>query len=309
MAFVIHDGMFELGYREALETNLNITNAASNGTILMYDERVKGNTGRETLWAGTVDVTDRDVTSTGIKPVSTMGQLEHINIKVPFRTDTKTIKIEDIVRSGYTERQYSRLIGAAYAEGEMHYKMKAIVASLKAATTQAGADNNRAATAVNTKTLTALNASFGDKSGYIRSYLMHSMSSHGLIDAAIDAKVVGESGLVVYGASPGTLNKQVIVSDIDGLYVDPTEWIFALTAAAVELKNNSQPTSIISANVGTGENHMLEWSAEGTFNMKLKGSSYSGTANATLGDLGSPANWTKIATSHKAMGASMSTVN
>ncbi len=309
MAFVIHNTAFEIGYRERQQINLELINGNANNTILMYDQTVSGEKGLDTFWSGDVDVVDRDTSVSVNKPESTLGQLEQINIKVPFRSNLMTIKLEDIYKTGYTEAQYSAILGGAYADGELSYKMQAIVAAIKAATVQAGTDNNTTATAVDIKTLNSLRRLMGDKSSAITTFLMPSSAYFDLSDSAITANRLGESGLVAYGEQAGTLGRSTLVSDISGLDDGTSQWILALTAGAVELKNNSRPPSVISRNNGAGENHTLEWSAEGSFNLKVKGSSFVGAANATLASLGSSVNWLKVATSHKAMAACMVKVN
>jgi hypothetical protein len=150
---------------------------------------------------------------------------------------------------------------------------------------------------------------FGDKATAISTFLMPSSSYFDLGDSAITANRLGESGLVAYGDQAGTLGRSTLVSDINGLDDGTSQWILGLTAGAVELKNNSRPPSVISRNNGSGENHTLEWSAEGSFNLKIKGSSFVGASNATLASLGSSANWLKVATSHKSMAGAMVKIN
>ncbi|MNN65851.1 hypothetical protein D3C81_1813830 [compost metagenome] len=137
---------------------------------------------------------------------------------------------------------------------------------------------------------------FGDRFNRIALFAMDSATYFDLVDDAIDQKIYEEAGVVIYGGSPGTMGKPVLVSD-----KVTEERIFGLQVGAVSV-TESQAPGVRSYPVNTQENLAIGYRAEGAFNVDIMGYSWRDTAgvNPNLSALGTGANWRKHATSDKA---------
>lgn len=306
MAIVVHDDLFKAGYFEGIQENLNIFNAASNGCIVMTENRIKGDFEKTAFWRGSVPILDRDPASNAARPVQSWGEGEQIGVKVPFKTPRMTMNYEDVYRGGRTMDEFSYQLGKSYAESEMSHRLSAGIAALKAATVAAGAAMNLTSATLDALALADLIGVYGDKGDLVKMLLMHSGGHTVLTKGAISANRLGEVGGVVYGAEPGTLGRPTLVRD-DVALKETTHWVvMALTQGAIEISNDSQPPVLDSGKDSTKENIAFYWTAEGTFNVKIKGFSWktaAGGSNPTVSELATSANWEQIASSTKSLAA------
>ena len=306
MPTVVHDELFKTGYFEGIQENLKLFNGASEGCIVMTERRVKGDFEKEAYWNGVVPILDRDPTSNALRPEQSFGGLEHVGVKVPFKTPRMVMKYEEAHRGGRTMDEFSYQLGRSYAQSEMSHRLSAGIAALKAATIAAGAAMNITSPTLDAMALADLTGAYGDQADLVKMLLMHSGARTTLVKTAITSNRLGESGVVVYGAEPGTLGRPTLVRD-DIALKETTHWVvMALTAGAIEISDNSQPPVLDSGKDSTKENISFYWTAEGTFNLTLKGYSWNtttGGANPTTAELATTANWTKVATSNKALAA------
>ncbi|MNH18218.1 hypothetical protein D3C79_779160 [compost metagenome] len=183
------------------------------------------------------------------------------------------------------------------ADAALDYYIQTAFAALGAAI---GANANMVATGSfavdHKKVLTKGMRKFGDRFNRIALFAMDSATYFDLVDDAIDQKIYEEAGVVIYGGSPGTMGKPVLVSD-----KVTEERIFGLQVGAVSV-TESQAPGVRSYPVNTQENLAIGYRAEGAFNVDLMGYSWKDTAgvNPNLAALGTGANWRKHATSDKA---------
>jgi hypothetical protein len=118
------------------------------------------------------------------------------------------------------------------------------------------------------------------------------------VRAAIADKIYEEAGTVVYGGSPGTLGKPVVVTD-GGLVSDdssPDYYTLGLCAGAFEIVQ-SEPDVVWTSEV-TGEAN-LAYRIQGEFavNCGMRGCSWdvgNGGANPVLASLATAAYWDAI---------------
>ena len=306
MSMIVHDELFKTGYFEGIQENLKLFNSASEGCIVMKEQRIKGDFEKEAYWKGNVPILDRDPTSNAPRPVQSWGEGEQVSVKVPFKTPIMRMTYEEVYRSGRSIDEFSYQLGKSYAEAEMSNRLSTGIAALKAATAAAGATMNITSATLDALSLADLLGTYGDKADLVKMLLMHSGARTTLVKTAITSNRLGEVGGIVYGADPGTLGRPTLVRD-DTALKETTHWVvMALTAGAIEISDNSQPPVLDSGKDGTKENIAFYWTAEGTFNLKLKGYSWNtatGGANPTTAELATTANWSKVATSDKALAA------
>src|SRR5690606_18741891 len=123
------------------------------------------------------------------------------------------------------------LIGQDMADAVLDYYIQAAFASLGAAI---GSNAAMVATGPfatdHKKVLTKGMRKFGDRFNRIALFAMDSAAYFDLVDDAIGQKIYEEAGSVVYGGTPGTMGKPVLVSD-----KVTADVIFGLQAGAVSI--------------------------------------------------------------------------
>lgn len=146
------------------------------------------------------------------------------------------------------------------------------------------------------KVLTRGMRTLGDRFGRLSAWVMDSEAYFDIVDQAIDNKIFEEAGMVVYGGTPGTMGKPVVVTDNAASGV-----ILGLQTGAVTA-TESQAPGIRSYDIDDKENLAKGFRAEGTFNLDVMGYSWKSAAgvNPNLATVGTTASWEKYATSNKA---------
>jgi hypothetical protein len=129
---------------------------------------------------------------------------------------------------------------------------------------------------------------------------MHSKPWFDLMEGQVSDKVTNISDVIVYGGSPGTLGRPVIVTDSPYLvnYQTVTSGpagdnyiVLGLTEDAVVM-NQSEEESILSDVLLGKENIIMQYQGEYAYNIRVKGFSFGNTANPTAANLGTKGNWT-----------------
>ena len=234
-----------------------------------------------------------DAAVTGIK----IGADEAVGVKTPWKYGPYETTEEAFKRRARSPEEFSMLVGQDMADAALDYYIQTAFASLGAAI---GANANMVASGSfavdHKKVLTKGMRKFGDRFNRIALFAMDSATYFDLVDDAIDQKIYEEAGVVIYGGSPGTMGKPVLVSD-----KVTEERIFGLQVGAVSV-TESQAPGVRSYPVNNQENLAIGYRAEGAFNVDIMGYSWKDTAgvNPNLAALGAGANWRKHATSDKA---------
>ena len=122
---------------------------------------------------------------------------------------------------------------------------------------------------------------------------MNSSLFFDIIDEAIDCERTEEIGTVIYGGSPGTLGRPVLVTDVAS---DDT--ILGLQAGAISIIESQAP-GVRSYQINDRTNLAMGFRGEGVFNIEVLGFSYNGSANPDKTSLGTSDNWKQYATDDK----------
>lgn len=291
---VIYNRLAQTAYLETIQDNLNLFNAGSNGALVMRSEAIQGDFDQTAFYDFAATIGHRDVNSTAAVTPGKIGMGEDVSVKTPWKMTPITSTAEAFKRRARSPEEFYQLVGVAMADAFMAYALQAAFASLDAAIGTV-AEMNVADTiaASGKKVLTKGLRTFGDASNRVAVLGMSSASYFDFVDEAIDNKVFEEAGMVIYGGTPGTLGKPVIVSDRIA-----DEKVYGLLPGAVEIVESQAPESR-AYEINDQENLANGFRAEGAFNINLLGYKYKGAANPNLATLGTGASWEKIANSNK----------
>lgn len=293
---IIYNDLAQTAYLERLQDILDVFNASSGGAIVLRNENIEGDLRKRAFYKIGGALAHRDVNSEAAATGKKIGAGEMVGVKSPWKYGPYQTTEEAFKRRARSIEEFSKLVGQDMADAVLDYYIQAAFASLNAAI---GANSAMVATGSfavdHKKVLTKGMRKFGDRFNRIAVFGMDSETYFDLVDDAIGEKVFEEAGAVVYGGSPGTMGKPVLVSD-----TIPAERIFGLQAGAVSI-TESQIPGVRSYNIDGQENLAMGYRAEGTFNIDLLGYSWKENAgvNPNLSALGG-ANWEKYATSDKA---------
>ncbi len=300
--FVIHDDEYESGYLEGVQENLAITSQAGFKGIRVTSEAVKGDFEKETIFTGDVTFNNRDPSGTANRAESRLGLDENVGVKVSYNTDKMIIPTSDLSRSNFDRMAYSNAMGKNVAQNELkHVLGLAIAAAVTAIDTTAS--NSLAQTAsFDKKDFVAALRPLQDQAINVVGWLASTGLAFDVLAESIDSNRYGESG-VVYGASVGTLDRPMLSSALPELMDGTKQIMLALFEDAIEIKLNSSAPDVIMLPNHDTENHYYEWSLDGTFNLKLRNTPYTGVGgNVTKALLTTPANWGKTGSDTNLLG-------
>ena len=298
---IIYNDQVQTAYLERFQDVLDVFNTASAGAIILRNELLEGDFTKRSLYTISGSVAHRNVNSTGSVSGTKLGADEMVGVKTPWKYGPYETTEEAFKRRARSPEEFSQLVGQHMADATMDYMIQAAFAALYAAiganapmTVTGNFEND------GKKVLTRGMRAFGDRFGRIAIFAMDSATYFDLVDNAIDNKIYEEAGFVIYGGSPGTMGKPVLVSDLV-----TAGTIFGLQAGAVSVIESQAP-GVRNYPINDQENLAIGYRAEGTFNVDLLGYSWDtagspvAPANPNLAQLGSGANWRKYATSDKA---------
>lgn len=292
---VIYDPQVQTAYLERLQDNLDVFNAASGGSIILRSEAIPGDFDKSSFFTVPGGFGHRDVNSNAAVDAQKIGTGENIAVKTPWKFGPYETTEEAFKRIGASPEQFSRLLGQWQADKFLEYAVTMAFAGLDAAIGTVAAMNVSDSIATNgKKTLTKVLRVFGDKSSRVSMLCMSSDTYFDYVDEAIDNKVYEEAGTVIYGGTPGTLGKPVLVSDE---IADAK--VYALQPGAVAITESQAPGGR-SYDINGNENLMVGYQAEGAFNLEVMGFSYTGSgANPDATAIGTGTNWSKTAQDNK----------
>ena len=297
---IIYNDQAQTAYLERLQDVLAVFNESSQGAIVFRNELLEGDFTQRAFYKVGGQVAHRDVNSNADVGLNSISADEMIGVKAPWKYGPYATNDEAFKRRVRSPEEFSEIVGQDMADAFLDYAISSAFASLDAAI---GGNANMVATGDwatdGKKVLTKGMRKFGDRFSRIALFAMDSATYFDLVDDAIDKKIFEEAGLVVYGGTPGTMGKPVLVTD-----TAPANKIFGLQAGAVEIVESQAP-GVRSYEINTQENLARGFRGEGTFNVELMGYSWNkdgdpaAPANPNLTQLGTATNWVKYATSDK----------
>lgn len=314
--FVIYEEEYYGGQYEILAQNVDVFNAASNGAMAFVTRDIKGQYEKESFFQDMTLINRRDPTSVSSATDTPMTQAELVGVKINDRIGPVAQTLNAFEKIGLDESVMSFLLGQMVARHKLRdYANTALLATTAALKGQTALKLD--ITGESTKSITAtalarLLALMGDASGRIVALVMHSTIYWDLVKAAISDKLYEEAGIVVYGGTPGTFNRPVVVTDAPALKDDngsltDTYNTLGLVAGAVECVESEGERMV--AQIVTGlQNLAIRYQGEHAFNLRQKGFAWditNGGANPNDSALGTSTNWDKVATDNKDLGGAI----
>ena len=305
--FVLHNEEYESGYLEQVQENLDLASNSGFSGIQVRSMMIDGDFEKDTVFSGDVTFNSRDPSGTAARPSERFDLQEHIGVKVHYNTPKQIIPQSDLARSNFSNELYSNQLGRNVAQNEWKYILNQSIRALKAAIPVEPTNNLTSLAFTKTDFVKALRP-LKDNSEDVSGFLMARSTLFDVIEEGITQNRYGEVGPVVYGQSPGTLGLPVMASALESLDDGTNQWMFALFPEAMMITLNSNAPSVIIRENDDTENHFYTWSMDGTYNLKMRGISYTGNGgNVTDALLTTPANWAVVASSPENQAGTLTT--
>lgn len=309
----IYNEQFFAGYTERVEQNLAVFNQNSNGAILMSSDVTNGEFIKESFLAKISGlVTRRDLTSVSDATALKATQGEIVKVDRSIKIGPVEFTDEAVHKGNMTMDEMVFLLGQQAADEVMKEHTDVTLYALKGAYGVAGLSSLVQDSSGSTMTHSILNnglARFGDKANSIVAWVMHSGVYFDLVGQAIADKIDSVAGTTIYGGSPGTFGRPVIVTDSAALIDNGASSVstdnfystYGLVAGGAEIQQ-TRVGELLVERIGGKENIVNRYQAEENHAIGLKGLSFStATANPTVAQLATNSNWTKSFTDLKAL--------
>lgn len=304
--FTIYQEEFHSGVTEVLQQNSSAFNGASAGSITLATMALMGEYAKETFFKslGTGLVSRRDPTSVSSVTDQQIVHGENVSVKLNRRIGPVKFTMDAFRKIGKSPQEASFIFGTQAGEA---ISLDYLNAALGAADAALGGDNDYDGTS-GTMTASVLNLGMqvlGDRASRIVAWVMHSKVYHDLIGAHISDKITNVADVVIYGGSPGTLGRPVIVTDSSNLLnvtPDPDEYTtLGLVSGGVNVVE-SEGRTIVSDLITGEDNLSTRLQGEHAFNLGIKGYTWdvtNGAANPNDTALFTATNWDKTASDDK----------
>lgn len=297
---VVYDRLAQTSYLERIQENLNVFNQSSNGAIVLRSEAIEGDFDKAAFYDPFGSLAHRDVNSNSTVTPSNISASERVNAKTPWKYGPYATSEEAFKRRDRDPAEFYRLMGQSVADSTREYMADCALASVAACIAGNSAMQATGTLALRKGLVEGLRK-FGDKFNRVSLFVMSSSNFFDIVGQALSDKLYEEAGMVIYGGSPGTLGKPILVTD---LLDSSPDYVYGLQQGGVQIVESQAP-GFRSYEINDIENLAVGYRAEGAFNVDVLGYSWdintspAATANPDKSALGSSANWTKHATSDK----------
>lgn len=310
MAFVIYEDELYSGMYEVEAQNTDLFNQASSGTMNIIPREHIGDFSKEAFFTNTANaVTRRDITASTDGSATDLSSDELIGVKL-YRRYQFDKKLTDIKRIGYTEQEYSFIVGQQIAKSKMQDMLNSGLLSLSTALDSQAANElditGASPNTLNYDSIPSLLAKFGDRSPALRHIVGHSKPVHDLLGDALSVTVENVAGTSINQGSIPSMGKGLSMTDSSDLIVtdgvssgvDAYKTLF-LQQDALRIEQSEEET-VWGGQVDGKENLLVRVQGEYAITVKVKGFEYTDTgANPADGALGTVGNWAKVATDTK----------
>lgn len=303
--FSIYQDEFFGGAYEVIERNLDAFNAASRNCIQLVTERHRGDFQTKSFFKNVSGglITRRDTTSVADLTPSGLTMDDAKSPKVNRRIGPVSDTLDAFRKLNEDPSLMSLILGKQIGP-EMFADMldTAVLATANALAGVAALEyDGTAATIVSARLIDALTL-FGDRSGRIACWVMHSKVFADLTKEQLALAVTNITDVNIATGAPVTMNRPIIVIDSDSLIESgsPDTYItLGLVEGGCILKESEEQVIESQTQLGK-ENIVAIVQGEYAFTVSVKGFDYTGGANPTDGTLGTSGNWTQVVDSVKA---------
>lgn len=308
--FKLYDTEFFSGVNLYLQQNVQVFNENSAGGIRLVTQALRGNFERQSFMSEIQNIIqDRDPTNMAALTPLDMAQDELISPKVNRTIGPVGKTLDTWKKIDEDPQMMSLLFGQQTAPAILRDWLHTLLVS---GTTAMGTEAGMVYDVINNANLTdkTLKGAYlirgqnllGDKSQRLSAFVMHSGAHADLmIEQSDKANVIDQIGsTILYGGSPATLGKPVVVTDDEALIVrnpagdgsQPDQYkVLGLTEDALVATQSEDETIMSDVPLLTGNLRMII-QGEYAFNVGVKGFAYTDTAaSPDLAALGTAGNW------------------
>jgi hypothetical protein len=316
--FVLYDDQYYGGMYEAISQFVAAFNGASNGALTLQQKKLIGSYSKESFIkkiAGMVSRRDLTSVSTASDLAVTLGEMISVKVNRKIGPVGQTIGAWRAI--GQDSAEMSLKIGRMVGEEKMADYLNTAVACTRAAIANTAellydATGTAAATLNHSRLISGM-AKFGDRANRLVAWVMHSKAYFDLMGNAVTDKITNVADVAIYGGSPGTFNKPVIVTDAAGLMTAAVDVsgtsndvaakydTLGLVAGAGGIVESEEEQIVFDTITGL-EQLIGRIQGEYAFNVGVKGYKWDttyGGANPTDAALATGSNWDQVATSVK----------
>lgn len=309
--FKIHNEFIHTSLVETLTQASDAFNEASRGAIRMSSVSRRGDLAFETFFANTDNLVSRRI-ATGTGSTSDVEDLaleqeEHISVKLNRKIGPVANTLDAFKKIGVganSENALNMAIGAQAAKAMQVDMLNSALRAVRAALDNQVDAKHTVSSNGSLTTLGLVNglSKFGDASGRVVCWIMHSKPFFDLMKDQITANIDGVSNFVVAQATPITLNRPVLVTDspalavLDDATVPNTDYFtLGLVANGVRVED-SEETTVVSEFVTGKENLIVRYQGDFAYNVGIQGFQWDTQAgvNPTDGAVGTGANWDPV---------------
>ena len=299
--FKIYNEEFFGGFNEVVQQNSGVFNEASVNAMRLVPRMLKGEFEKESFFKAVETlVSHRNPTSVSSVNPAKLEQGEMVGVKLNRKIGPAMQTMDAFKKIQVDPGEFSFILGQQAGEEALRdYVNTGALAVSTAISTQSSLITD--ATSEQVKTLRAeylirAMSKMGDRSQRIRAWVMHSKPWFDLMEGQVADKVTNIADVVIYGGSPGTLGRPVIITDspflvnYDSAEVAESYKVLGLTEDAVVMNQSEDETILSDIELGK-ENIIMQYQGEYAYNIRLKGFAYDGGPNPDDADLGDAASW------------------
>ena len=304
--FQIYPEQYYGGMYESIAQNINAFNGASNNALVLVNENIKGHYEYESFVQFKDIVARRDITSVSDATDLKLAQEELVNVKLNRILGPVAQTLDAWKKIDEDPEVMSFILGQMAAEQKTKNYLNSILYAVESALDNVS-DLEYDATGASTTTLTHSHlvsgmSKMGDQGQRIVAWVMHSKPFWDLMGQAISDKITNVADTVIYGGSPGTLGRPVIVTDSAALTdangsATDTYNVLGLVAGAGTVKE-SEPDNVAFQMITGKDNLVYRYQGEYAFNVGVRGFQWdvsNGGSNPTDATLSTATNWDKVA--------------
>lgn len=311
--FKVYDEQFQTGFYDKITQMINAFNAASNNTITLSAEIVKGHAEKFAYFKRPAGLISRqDITSTSAATSLKVEQDEKNSIKVHRKIGPVDYTPNAAKLSGLTPEEVSFTLGQMIAEGVMQDKLntaiRSIVGFLKGETSNLYSALGETTKTMLHKYLMEGRKKLGDSYSQIALWLFHSTPWHDLMQNALTDNIYNVSNISIIEGTTPTMNIPSLVTDSPDLVNEPASGVdqyytLGLSQNAVNVKETQNMDMKIEVVTGL-EQLVLRMQGEYAYNLKVKDAAFdTSKTNPTDAQLAASANWTSKAVDAKQLGS------
>jgi hypothetical protein len=313
---IVYNDQVRSAYAEKVAQAINGFFANTQGAVIVEDATVPGDYIKRSFWKMPSGLVSRRITTTTgydstVTPIS-IAQGEDVKVRLSRKIGPATITYDALRKIVSNPAAVSQVIGGMAAESVMQKMVNdSIMAAVGALNRSPYVKDISALTSgytLNRSALAQALALMGDASNDVVCWVMHSKAYFDLVSQDITVATTTDSlmaNVALYGATPASLGKPVIVTDDPSLLLDETVdkyYTLGLTAGAIQLTADTQLSDISVQEVSGLENLMVRIQGERDWFLGLKGFAWD-TANGGINPddtaLATATNWDAVATSAK----------